>query len=366
MSMDDRIIAFVGPIACKGKIPPGGFEAANRRTIDLLTERSVSIHELPYPSQDTLLKKLVFYPLGFILINLKLLGIRLTHHNRQCICHLTPLYKRFLYIELFSILLAKVLGYKIIYDIRAGSLTMYYEQRGALYRRTVDFLVRTSDQVCIEGFEYVTFIERITGATPYYFPNYVNNTTSSRTVKKRATAIQETVRLVYFGRVTPEKGIEVCVQTTLHLQERGINCRLSIIGPISSSYRKKLLPSLPGGISLEGSMPPDRLFATIEQCHFFLFPTTHRGEGHSNALTEAMAHGCVPICSDNGFNRSVVADCGTIFSKESLGSDYAGAIQSIVKAGNWQDYSTKSINRVKKLYLAESIIPGLIQLYKRL
>jgi len=43
---------------------------------------------------------------------------------------------------------------------------------------------------------------------------------------------------------------------------------------------------------------------------FFVSDDLTIGEGHSNALTEAMDAGLVPICSDHGFNRDVIGNCG--------------------------------------------------------
>lgn len=366
MNIENTVVVFTGPIAGKNEIPPGGFESANRRTIDLLNARSVMVYELPYPRKNSLLEKLLFYPIGFFILNLKIIFYRATNLNKKCICHITPLYKRFLYIETITILLCKLLKYKIIYDIRAGSLQIYYNNRGRVYKNFVNAIIKSCDQIAIEGLEYQKFIKNISGSTPFYFPNYVQDTTSVDSVKQRSVSIKNNIEIVYFGRVTPEKGIDTCIQTAQNLQDRGYNCLLSIIGPASTTYRTRLQQSLTNFVSLEAGMQHDLLFRTIEKCHFFIFPTSHRGEGHSNALTEAMAHGCVPVSSDNGFNKSVINDCGIVIPVNSPSHIYADSIQTIVDSGSWEEYSMKNINRVKKLYLAETIIPGIIQLYDQL
>jgi glycosyltransferase involved in cell wall biosynthesis len=97
-----------------------------------------------------------------------------------------------------------------------------------------------------------------------------------------------------------------------------------------------------------------------------VFPTAWPGEGHSNALTETMAEGIVPVCSDHGFNRRIVADAGLVLPPRASGSDYAEAIARLWNDGSWPAYSRKCSERVRALYTADAVIDRLVALYTSL
>ena len=92
----------------------------------------------------------------------------------------------------------------------------------------------------------------------------------------------------------------------------------------------------------------------------------HDGEGHSNALTEAMAEGLVPLCADNGFNRSVIGDCGRIFDRNADGAAYAEAVRAIITSGGWWQLSRRTAERIARNYTAETVVPGLIERYREI
>lgn len=364
--MKKNTVLFIGPIAGKKQVAPGGFEAANRRTINLLEKNDIHVVEFPYPRKYNILSKIFFYPIYFLSIYCKLAFSLLKNSNNKCICHITPLYKRFIYIETIIIIICKIMNGKVLFDIRAGSLLSYYENRSFCYRNTINFLSRISDKISIEGMVYHDFFNKISGKNPYYFPNYVDSITQFSTVDERALTIKNQINLVYFGRVTPEKGIDICIEATTILNNMGYTCKLRIIGPTTFSYKNELIKKISKNISIEDGILQNVLFDVIEKCHFFIFPTTHKGEGHSNALTEAMAHGCVPICNNNGFNNLIVNDCGIVLNNNDNALSYANAISRIVDNGTWPQLSKNNIKRVQTNFYADKVIDNLIKLYHEL
>ncbi len=102
----------------------------------------------------------------------------------------------------------------------------------------------------------------------------------------------------------------------------------------------------------------------LASAHYFIFPTRHDGEGHSNALTEAMAEGLVPICSDNGFNRSVVGDAGRVLPVDATASDYAQAIADIGTGAAWNELSRAASRRIAERFTGMVVLPVLIESYR--
>jgi glycosyltransferase involved in cell wall biosynthesis len=278
--------------------------------------------------------------------------------------HLTPLYRQFLYAEAFLCGIAWVLGKRVVFDIRAGSFVRNYRERSDAYRTVADALLRRADVVAIEGSEYAPFMAERRVRPVLYLPNYVkSHAPPPATARERSGG--ET-RIVFLGRVVPEKGIETAIGAVELLKEQGMSATLEIIGTGEPAYVETLVArtrDLP--IVWHGALTPGEVRSHLAAAHFFVFPTVHRGEGHSNALTEAMAEGVVPICSDNGFNKSVVAECGRILPANASAADYAAAIRSIRRAGAWPELSAAARERVERHFTSEAVLAPLIGQYEQ-
>lgn len=363
-------IIFIGPIASTNEIPKGGYEAANRRNIDNLSQNfNLHISELPYPqvSEDKI-KKIIDYFIGFTRLLYKLIiKICVFKKNKQnLVCHITGLYKQFIYIELIFVLLCNLLNVKVLYEVRAGSMFKHYYNRSWLYKMAFRMVIKKSEFIGIEGLEYHAFLNLYSKYSPIYLPNYVDKTAIFKSVEKRKFLLNKKINLIYFGRLAPEKGIEVIIETFNNLLKIDNKFTLEIIGnPVSDEYLLELesLAKNNKKIKIISGLPQGELFDKIKEMHFFIFPTRHSGEGHSNALTEAMANGCVPICSDCGFNKSVVGACGKILPLHSDFNLYTDAIEKIIHKKKWYGLSKSCILRIQQNYHKSVIIDKYFKIY---
>ena len=72
--------------------------------------------------------------------------------------------------------------------------------------------------------------------------------------------------------------------------------------------------------------------------------------------------GCVPICSDNGFNRSVVKDTGLVLSMNATAQDYAEKILPLINnPEDWRKLSESTTKRVKDNYSDKAVINKLLE-----
>ena len=102
-------------------------------------------------------------------------------------------------------------------------------------------------------------------------------------------------------------------------------------------------------ITYTGALPPERIYAHLDQAHYFIFLSLWRGEGHSNALTEAMARGCVPIVTRHGFSADVVETCGHIVDDR---EKIEGAVDWI--AANWNEAAWTASSRATVRRIADN------------
>ena len=351
-------IAYCGPIAQPGLPARGGYESANRRLIDDLRTRGLDVLEFAYPvASGSTAAKAVTYAGRFAAIVRDLLRER----RRWDLLHITPLYGRFLYAEALLCGLAWSLGKRVVFDIRAGCFVSFYQERGRAYCALVDALLGRTDLLALEGKEDLVFAQARCSAPIMHLPNYVSRAPARPSAKRYDTPL----RLVFLGRVVPEKGIEVAIGALECLLAKGLDARLDVIGGGEERYVATLrarTESLP--VAWTGSLPQEEMRARMTDAHFFVFPTRHFGEGHSNALTEAMAEGLVPVCSEQGFNRSVVEDAGVILPVTASASDYAEAIASIWLSGRCPDLSAAAHERVKHHFTGDVVLSDLIRHYE--
>jgi glycosyltransferase involved in cell wall biosynthesis len=352
-------IAYCGPIAQPRRPARGGYESANRRLIDDLRRRGADVLEFAYPlALGSKFAKGVAYSRHFAAIALELVQQR----RRFDILHLTPLYRQFIYAEALLCLVAWSLGKRVMLDIRAGSFIQHYQDRSPAYRKLVDALMARADILAVEGREMIPFAKTRHERPILYLPNYVN----PRADQARPSAKQrgDTIRIVFLGRVVPEKGIETAIAAIEALQDRGLRTQFEVIGDGDPDYMnalKRRTVNLP--VTWRGSLPPEAIRTGLAAAHFFIFPTRHFGEGHSNALTEAMAEGVVPVCSAHGFNCSVVAETGGVLSHDASAADYADAIATIWANGSWPELSATAQKRVARHFTGDVVVSDLIGCY---
>ncbi len=358
-------IAFVGPIAKPGKPADGGYEAANRRTIDLLRKRKLTVLEFPYPCPGgSIIRKSATYAYGFAEIAASLIRQRAGWD----ILHITPHVRHFITAEAWLCRIGQRLGRPALLDMRAGSLIAGYQKRGRRYRRALERLIAGADLVGIEGMAYAPFVRRWTHTQPFYFPNYVVHREDWAHIERPAPNEAGSIKLTTLGRLVPAKGVELAIDLTEHLRASGSPVDLEVIGTGEPAYVERLKSrsqSLP--VSFAGALPPNEIGSRLAARHFFIFATTHPGEGQSNALTEAMALGVVPICSDNGFNREVVGRAGIVLPKAAGADMYANAVRALCSSDkSWLSASQEACRRVQANFTDQTVIPQLIDAYQRL
>ncbi|MBK8086031.1 MAG: glycosyltransferase family 4 protein [Devosia sp.] len=352
-------IAYCGPIAASGEPARGGFEAANRRLIDDLARAGLDVVELAYaPERKPAWRKLLAYGLGFAGLAWRIATVS----ERWDVFHITPLRRQFMLAEFVLCHLARRRGARLVVDLRAGAIAEDVASPSRLRRAALKSILNAAELICVEGETYLELAE-VRGKNALYLPNYVD----AGTVGECPAAPTERINLAFLGRIVPEKGIEVAIDCVRVLHAKGRQVQLKVIGRGDEGYIARLKSESVGlPVLWLGAVPHPEVPAQLRDGHFFVFPTRHRGEGHSNALTEAMSQGLVPIVADNGFNRQVIADSGVVLDMAASGEDYATAIEMILARGDWNRLSTAARQRVLDQFTGERLLPALVERYRDL
>ncbi len=163
------------------------------------------------------------------------------------------------------------------------------------------------------------------------------------------------IRLIYFGRLSPTKNVDMAILALKYLLGANYDATLQLIGGCSEEYRSSLHRLISSAlipkecVQFLGVQSMEYIFKALAHSHYFIFPSNEPKEGHSNALTEAMSMGVVPIVSNAGFNASI---CGLseLVVKDITPEAFAEKVISIEESGRWNELSLYVYNRYKENY----------------
>ncbi len=107
-------------------------------------------------------------------------------------------------------------------------------------------------------------------------------------------------KMLFVGRIESEKGLSFLLTLAEKLCERKFPFTLDIVGDGKDEgyYRKQInQPPLNQFVTFHGEKSRAALSVFYRKSHLLVFPS-HAAEGWPKVLSEAMAHGCVPVASD--------------------------------------------------------------------
>lgn len=264
--------------------------------------------------------------------------------------------------ELLLTYVVKFMGYKSLIYLKGGQVLDYYangsERHKRLFKKTMDL----QEKVFFEGMESLKLVKNISNTPLVYFPNYVFDDQIPSRLPKRPT---DTIGLLYFGRIAPNKNIDIILDAFELLCQKYDNISLTLIGGSGQSKAyvdmidKRILESpYSSKISRMGITPFEKIKVIMLTHHFFIFPSKEKAEGHSNSLNEAMSQGLIPIVSDYHFNRSIVGDDRLVVNDYNA-QMYADKICEILLEGKMDQLSMQMWNRVRLNYASGKVLDNI-------
>jgi glycosyltransferase involved in cell wall biosynthesis len=353
-------VLFYGPLGVEKKFIVGGGETGNLRTIHLLKKNKLEVITLqkPYPE-----KNVVGYFIYSFRMIIKIFSFLNKMMNSQIkTVHISGYYLHLIYHEFLLVLISKLFKIKCIYELRGGGVMEAYDQRSSFYKFIFKSTVNNASVILCQGKSYIKFLKTITSVPVLHYPNFIlNDFLSDNFLSDREKS--EVIELVYFGRITQSKNIDLIIMICKELYLKNEKFNLELIGSGEDKYITYLNGlideyNLTKFIRITSPVEHKILQYKLAHKHFFLFPSNEKREGHSNALTEAMSAGIVPVSSNAGFNAEIVSDKKLVINNFDP-INYSKVIRSIWHDGKWQYYSNKVALRIKNHYtekIAQEII----------
>ena len=178
------------------------------------------------------------------------------------------------------------------------------------------------------------------------------------------------INLLFFGRIQPAKNPLLIIETTALLQRQFVNITLTMVGNGQKEYLEKVRKAmeeylLPGSYTLISGCSHKELQKYLYDKHFYIFPSIEVREGQSNAVTEAMSFGIIPIASPQGFNRSTIGDDFLIVD-DLTAEAYAERISYIIRTGKMKEFSSFVRERFLSLFTEKSVFEKTKEVYTKL
>ena len=353
------MIYYYGTLPGKDESKTGGGEWGNLRTVNMLKYFGYDV----YTFRKTLLKPtrphvviVLSFPIRFVYDLLRVFLV-LLFGNRNSVFHFSGFAWKTIFSEYLMISMVRLLGYRVIYEIRGGAMMHYYHIGSERHKKMLTSILNKSSYVFSQGMENIPLIKSLCDTPVFHYANCVEDDFYPKQNLKRTA---DPINLLYFGRISPDKNVLLIIEAVTMLQKRLNGVTLTIIGNANDvAYREKVETTASKSLK-EGSChffkgcSHEELKLHLQNKHFYLFPSEVILEGQSNALTEAMSYGIIPIASPQGFNRSVVGNDELIVDKLQA-SDYADKIYNIVKADRVQELSNQVFSHFKKNFTKEIV-----------
>ena len=179
--------------------------------------------------------------------------------------------------ELLITLVVKMLGYKCVTYMKGGQFMDFYNRGSRFYRWIIKKNMDLQSQVWFEGMPSLDIVKRISNTHLVYYPNYVVDENIASTLSERP---KDNINLCYFGRVTPEKNVDVVIKAFNILCEKYDDIYLTIIG--GSGFSKEYVKDIDAmilnspnrnHITRLGLTPFAEIKEIMQSQHFFVFPS---------------------------------------------------------------------------------------------
>ena len=132
--------------------------------------------------------------------------------------------------------------------------------------------------------------------------------------------------LVYVGRISKEKDLDVIAAALRKLEKEALPVQMVFVG--DGPYTKELRAALPGAC-FTGALGGLELATAYASGDVFLFPSTT--DTYGNVVVEAQASGLPTVVSDTGGPKELVENGLTGFVTRSLDvDDFTAAVRSLV------------------------------------
>lgn len=204
------------------------------------------------------------------------------------------------------VLFARLFHRQVILHIHGGELLMlgHYSKLIAIFLNVL--LRNRCIKIVLSDLEREALQNKFSCNNVFVLPNCVD-LNEARYVNKLDSSI-DPIKLLFMSRFSVDKGLEFIYQALVRLKERGIKFKYIMAGkgPDEKLYLHRFGKLMGEDFDYRGVVSGSFKTELLKYCDVYLLPSLY--EGLPMGLLESMSFGLVPIVTDVGSIRSVVAD----------------------------------------------------------
>lgn len=314
----------------------GGYARCNSQMLESILAEGARLDPLPMSVPRYGRPALAWMHLGPRMLDDANRVFRALSARRPDVLHITALYWRSIYREAYAVWMARRFGVPVLYDIRAGTFEQFTREARGSARQALDYVMRDASQITVEGERYRELVQCEFGRESAWVPNFIRDGVLGDHARASLSRPRdgEPFRLAFVGFLIPDKGVDVLLEAGLAMSAT-TPVEITLIGAESDRIRPYLahyrsLQSDRFRIVLTGRLDMHALLARLREQHLFVFLSRFFGEGHSNAVTEAMAMGLPVLTARHGFLAEVVTDaCGVIVEDSTDVGEVVRALEAL-------------------------------------
>jgi glycosyltransferase involved in cell wall biosynthesis len=245
--------------------------------------------------------------------------------------HIVSQYRTAIYREFAIVLACTLMRLPVLYEVKAGVFVDWLEKCRFWESWMALFVLRRAKVVLCEGQVYVDYLQNRHGIESHYTPNFVLDDEIPAEVSARLTA--DVIRVLFVGFCYEGKGVFELVDGCQAASEDGTGIELTLVGQEHEDFTRYLDERLDDGLSFTlnrmGRLPHEEVLRLCAANDVFCMPSRHRGEGHTNAVNEAMMYGMVIVSTRHGFLESVLGERCSFFLEELTAGEIARVLKLI-------------------------------------
>lgn len=222
-----------------GQAPFGGGEVGNMRTIRMLREAGFDITTIRQRKADATWGKkrvLLSYPFR-LLAGWSETFCKLLFGSRNSLVHLSGFAGKTIFNEYVLMHIMKVMGYKVIYELRGGGAIDFWTSGSSRYRKMFSYLLNGACYVFVQGKENIPLVTSISKTPVFHYANCVEDSFAPKHMPKKPT---NQINLLFYGRVEENKHVDLIVETAAKVQKTIPNVYLTIVGNGKADYVERV------------------------------------------------------------------------------------------------------------------------------
>ncbi|MBL8500397.1 MAG: glycosyltransferase family 4 protein [Nitrosomonas sp.] len=238
------------------------------------------------------------------------LFVKLIQENPQIVHLNTSLEYRSYWRDVAYLVVARILGKKIVYQVHGGAMPQVFFENNWLLTGILRWVFRSADAVVLLSQEELrAYQDFVPNHHLEVIPNAIEIGIDPEW-KKNSTIRDKPLQLVFVGRLAAVKGIFEIIEAIELIRDQGRNIRLIIAGSGPDEDRLMTMVNAKGlndCVSFVGAVYGQEKDRIWQEADLFVFPTYHR-EGLPYALLESMAARTPPVISPVGAIPDVMSD----------------------------------------------------------